>query len=302
LLAWKIEATRIRKGCEVLERARIEWLKQPDRMAAVPYRAWLLLNRTFDLANPRRPNESAPGWRLFQLAFVLAHIPTLASRVPGFEGDFDPTFDEDAASLLYMSTGGGKTEAFFGIVVFALFLDRMRGKKRGITAMMHYPLRLLTVQQAQRLARLLARAEMVRHRNGIDGAPFEIGFWVGGGNTPNRTERANGIVDPEISFIPAWNDARGQDEARLLASSANNDRAYAAAKEAWNKLPICPFCRSDTGTTLRLFPERHHAIGIVCSEPRASEASELAAGTTSVLDCRHGHLPQRPIGSSRNDR
>jgi hypothetical protein len=30
-----------------------------------------------------------------------------------------------------MSTGGGKTEAFFGAVVYAVFLDRLRGKTRG---------------------------------------------------------------------------------------------------------------------------------------------------------------------------
>ena len=59
-----------------------------------------------------------------------------------------------------MSTGGGKSEAFFGILIYALFLDRLRGKRRGITAMVHYPLRLLTLQQARRLMRLLARAEV----------------------------------------------------------------------------------------------------------------------------------------------
>ena len=77
------------------------------------------------------------------------------------------------ASLLYMSTGGGKTEAFFGTLVYALFVDRLRGKKRGITAMMHYPLRLLTVEQAQRLARLLARAEMVRRRESVGGSQLK---------------------------------------------------------------------------------------------------------------------------------
>ena len=80
-----------------------------------------------------------------------ANAITLLKVIAYFRADFD----EDAASLLYMSTGGGKTEAFFGTVVFGLFLDRLRGKRRGVTAMMHYPLRLLTVQQAQRLAKLL---------------------------------------------------------------------------------------------------------------------------------------------------
>jgi Helicase conserved C-terminal domain len=264
LLAWEAEARRIRKGCEMIARSRDAWLADPQSSAAIPYRAWLLLNRAFAEANPQREPEPPPSWYPFQFGFVLAHVPTLASRLREFEADFDAAFDEDAASLLYMSTGGGKTEAFFGALVYALFLDRLRGKKRGVTAMLHYPLRLLTVQQAQRLARLLARAEMVRRRERIGGAPFEIGFWVGSSNTPNRTERSAGKPDPDLAFIPAWNHPRGRDEARLLAGAARDDKAYAKAKEAWNKLPTCPFCGTEGSTALRLFPERHHALGIVC--------------------------------------
>jgi Helicase conserved C-terminal domain len=267
LLAWEREAGRVRKGVDVIIRSRSAWSEEPGSPAAIPYRAWLLLNRTFADANPVKPNEGPSAWRLFQLAFILAHIPTLTSRIPGLESDFDPAFDEDAASLLYMSTGGGKTEAFFGVVVYALFLDRLRGKKRGITAMMHYPLRLLTVQQAQRLSRLLARAELLRQARRVGGAPFEIGFWVGGTNTPNRTESRNGSVDSSIAFIPAWSDSRAKDENVLMTGSSSEDKAYIVAKESWNKLPTCPFCSAEAGTALRRFPKKHNAIGIVCLEP-----------------------------------
>lgn len=264
LNAWDYEARRVELGTALLARSRAEWLNDPTSSRAIPYRAWLLLNRAFHRANPLRENEPLPGWRLFQLAFILAHLPTLVSRLPEFEGDFRPDFDEDAASLLYMSTGGGKTEAFFGTVVFALFLDRLRGKRRGVSAMMHYPLRLLTVQQAQRLARLLAHAEMVRLSERVAGAPFEIGFWVGGGNTPNRTEARSGVVLDELAMIPAWNAPWGRDEAALLDGTAPGERGYAAAHAAWNKLPTCPFCRSETKTALRLFPEEHNRLGILC--------------------------------------
>ena len=266
LLAWEAEAARVRKGCELIARSRAAWLLDRNVAGAIPYRAWLLLNQTFADANPRKKDAPPARWRLFLLAFVLSHIPTLASRVPGFETDFDPAFDEDAASLLYMSTGGGKTEAFFGAVVYAVFLDRLRGKIRGVTAMMHYPLRLLTVQQAQRLARLLARAEMVRRRKQVGGASFEIGFWVGSSNTPNRTERSKGEVDPGIAFVPAWGDARARNEAKLHTSTSSDDKAYVRAKEAWNKLPTCPFCGTEGSTVLRRYPEKHHALGIVCLE------------------------------------
>lgn len=264
LSAWNYEARRVELGVSVLARSRSEWLSNPAASQAIPYRAWLLLNRAFHRANPPSENEPPPGWRLFQLAFILAHLPTLVSRLAEFQGDFRADFDEDAASLLYMSTGGGKTEAFFGTVVFAMFLDRLRGKHRGVSAMMHYPLRLLTVQQAQRLARLLAHAEMIRRAEQVDGAPFEIGFWVGGGNTPNRTEARNGVVLDELTMIPAWNAPRARDEEALLDGTAPGERGYAAALAAWNKLPTCPFCRSETKTALRLFPEEHNRLGILC--------------------------------------
>ncbi|MEQ9449115.1 MAG: hypothetical protein RLN70_09465, partial [Rhodospirillaceae bacterium] len=204
LLAWRGEVARIDRGIQLLVASQIAWQTAPTSLAAAPFRAWLLLNRAFDSANPPRADEAPPGWRLFQMAFVLAHVPTFASRIPEYAGSFDASFDEDAASLLYMATGGGKTEAFFGTLVYALFLDRLRGKHRGVTAMMHYPLRLLTVQQAQRLARLLARAEMVRRAENIAGSSFEIGFWVGGTNTPNSTQKPNGDVSDALRCIPVW--------------------------------------------------------------------------------------------------
>lgn len=282
--AWDYEARRVELGIDTLERSQRAWSSSPASREAIPYHAWLLLNETFNRANPQREGEAQPGWRLFQLAFILAHIPTLASRLPEFHDVFRADFDEEAVSLLYMSTGGGKTEAFFGTVVFGLFLDRLRGKHRGVTAMMHYPLRLLTVQQAQRLARLLAQAELVRVRENVSGAPFEIGFWVGGGNTPNRVEKPAGGVLDDIAMIPAWNTARGADEQALLDGSAPGVSGYRAANAAWNKLPTCPFCRSDTPTALRLFPEEHHRLGIVCLNPRCEwNALHRAAGRQVAL-------------------
>jgi hypothetical protein len=262
LNAWRREASRVDRGAAILKRSQLAWRTEPGGAMAMPYRAWLLLNRTFAAANPRREGERDPGWRLFQLAFILAHVPTLTSRLPGHETDFDASFDEDSASLLYMATGGGKTEAFFGTIVFALFIDRLRGKRRGVTAMMHYPLRLLTIQQAQRLARLLAKAEVVRRQEKVAGAAFELGFWVGGANTPNRTEERAGKVSRELLGVPTWQATPVSEEGRLIDSSQGN-KDYVAARDAWNKLPTCPFCSASTG--LRLFPERHHRLGIVCT-------------------------------------
>ena len=113
---------------------------------AAPYRAWLHTNESFR----RYGGTRFTGWRLFQLAFILAHVPTLASRMPEYADHFEAFRDELSATLLYFPTGGGKSEAFFGLLIYNLFLDRLRGKSRGVTALVRYPLRLLTLQQARR--------------------------------------------------------------------------------------------------------------------------------------------------------
>lgn len=252
--AWRSEAARIRKGVELLQRSQIAFQVDRASVEAIPYRAWLLANKVF------ARNAANPGWRLFQLGFILTHVPTLASRVPGYESFFDHDFDEDSASLLYMSTGGGKSEAFFGVLIYALFLDRLRGKRRGITAMIHYPLRLLTLQQARRLMRLLAHAEVIRHDDQLGGAPFEIGFWVGSNNTPNATAVNETSVTEEMRDIPQiGEDPKGKKEEEFREKRVG----YDAKNESWNKIPRCPFC-DDEQTGLRIIPGEHNRLGIFC--------------------------------------
>jgi hypothetical protein len=95
----------------------------------------------------------------------------------------------DDVDILYFPTGGGKTEAFLGILVFNLFFDRLRGKNSGVTAMLKYPLRLLSVQQVQRVANVLAAAEMIRKAENIGGSAFSLGYYVGDSNTPNSIDK-----------------------------------------------------------------------------------------------------------------
>lgn len=231
------------------------------RQRAVPYLAWLHTNETF----ARYGGTRFTDWRLFQLAFILAHVPTLASRMPAFADRFDADRDELSASLLYFPTGGGKSEAFFGLLIYNLFLDRLRGKRRGVTALVRYPLRLLTLQQARRLMRILVHAELVRLGRGIDGWPFEIGFWVGSGNTPNRAAQGFGGVPPvtmqrypDDSALLAPPQGSGTADARARRRSLQ----YREALESYDKLRVCPACGADTG--MRRYPNQHGRIGIVC--------------------------------------
>lgn len=254
--AWNAEQARVRLGIELLKASQAAYERDATSREAIPYRAWLATNASF-LDAAKMAN---PGWRLFQLAFVLAHIPTVASRMPEFEAYFREDYDEAKATLLYMSTGGGKSEAFFGILIFTLFFDRLRGKQRGVSAMIHYPLRLLTLQQAQRLMRLLAKAEMRRRDLGLGGASFEIGFWVGSSNTPNATTigESDRRTD-QVRDIPTWAEEALEAEEVLV----QNNQSYSGLKDSWNKLPRCPFC--DGETVLRIVPEQQHRLGIICT-------------------------------------
>jgi hypothetical protein len=269
--AYRRESGYIRAGVRLLldsrDAARAVMARAPlgswsgfDARAA-PWEAWLLTNQAF----AKYGGDRFTDWRLFQLAFVLAHVPTLASRMPEYADRFDADRDELSASLLYFATGGGKSEAFFGLLAFSLFLDRLRGKHRGVTALVRYPLRLLTLQQARRLMRILARAELVKLRRRVPGAPFEIGFWVGSGNTPNRVAQGFGGV-PAITLAGYANDEgllnppQGDTEAERAAR--RRSERYKETLEAYDKLRTCPCCGNPTG--MRRYPSQDRRIGIVC--------------------------------------
>lgn len=250
IAAQRAEARYIERGVEILITSK----KASDQLTgdrangrsleprAAPWRAWTLTNEAFAL---RDAPDTSRGWRLFQMAFVLAHIPVFVSRMQEWREFHDAMLDEDGVSLLYFPTGGGKSEAFYGTLLFAMFLDRLRGKDRGVTAMIRYPLRLLTLQQAQRLLKLVARAEMVRRRHEIGEWPFEMGFWVGSQNTPNHY----GAFRAEIPLV---SDASFADDSGLDGETGDEDqrargRRYSEAREAFNKIPECPVCGEPTG-------------------------------------------------------
>lgn len=138
-------------------------------------------------------------------------------------------------------------------------LDRLRGKHRGVTALIRYPLRLLTIQQAQRCAGVLAHGERIRNRYKYGGDSLAIGFWVGSGGSPNY-HREKGVKSiPNVSSVPP--DLANE---QLLRAK---DSKYSAAMRAWRKLSNCPFCGSETA--LRLFVAHGcQTLGHVCTDIR----------------------------------
>ena len=99
IASYRREAARVALGIDLLEHSFAAFSKDSASREAAPYKAWLLVNKTFAASGQSRGIED---WRLFQLAFVLAHIPTLASRMPQYNRSpwFDPAFDEETATEL----------------------------------------------------------------------------------------------------------------------------------------------------------------------------------------------------------
>ena len=150
-------------------------------------------------------NPSNRSWRQFQLAFILLCIPSLT----------DPAHPErsqgDAlADLLFFPAGGGKTEAYLGLVAYTLAIRRLQGivgegseavdGRDGVAVLMRYTLRLLTTQQFQRAATLMCASELLRQRRAqtderYAGTPFRLGMWVGGSVSPNQSRDAERFTE-----------------------------------------------------------------------------------------------------------
>jgi len=128
--------------------------------------------------------ESA-GWRAFQLAFVLLNLDGI------FKPDDDRNWDKrnNWVDLVWFPTGGGKTEAYLGLIALTIINRRKEFKKKGggTAAIMRYTLRLLTMQQFQRASLVIMALELIRRWSDYElgDEPINIGLWVGKNSIPN---------------------------------------------------------------------------------------------------------------------
>lgn len=142
------------------------------------------------------------SWRPFQLGFLLLSLPGISDPLhPLRSGD-----DSAVADLLWFPTGGGKTEAYFGVAAYTMAWRRLQGEvagydgHHGLAVLMRYTLRLLTVQQFQRASALICAMETLRRTRVEAGdvrwghEPLRLGLWVGQKTTPNRTEDSAAAV------------------------------------------------------------------------------------------------------------
>ena len=164
------------------------------------------------------------NWRAFQLAFLLMQLDGVA---------FEEGIDRAIIDLIWFPTGGGKTEAYLGVMSFLLWHQRLLMKRGvggpprdGTNVLMRYTLRMLTTQQFQRAASLICAMEYIRRNPSIfpgadvPGRRFALGLWIGGDGTPNKIDDAKRAVN---AF------KRGDTEGNPLV------------------LTECPWCRTEIG-------------------------------------------------------
>lgn len=147
----------------------------------------MYLQRKQTLKNRGITNVSNISWYPFQLAFILHELISFIEP----EGT-----ERKKADLLWFPTGGGKTEAYLGIAAFVIFLRRLRNNSNcGVTVIMRYTLRLLTLQQFERASMMIVACEILRRKYDLFDMPISIGLWVGNNLTPNKLEDAKESLD-----------------------------------------------------------------------------------------------------------
>lgn len=167
----KLANDRIREGIRLL--AERDDLRE----------AFCLANRAMGMAARKKRPNAEPGWRLFQLAFLLLSLA-------GLDDPLHP--DRERAELIFFPTGGGKTEAYLGVIATTLLLRRIRGQDAphrglGVAVILRYTLRLLTLDQLGRAAALVCALELLRRQDPRRLGPerFSVGLWVGSSATAN---------------------------------------------------------------------------------------------------------------------
>jgi hypothetical protein len=187
--------------------------------------------------NPERYTEGkVPRWHLFQLAFLLLNLPALAD--PRRE-------DRDDVELIFFPTGGGKTEAYLGVIAVVLLLRRLRGQVRpdgglGVAVILRYTLRLLTLDQLARAATLICALEVLRREDQarLGDVRFAVGLWVG------RTATANTLAEVKIRILDYKN-----------SSSSRAESPF--------PLTLCPWCNEPLGQDSLTLEPRENPLDVI---------------------------------------
>lgn len=235
--------SRMRHGASVLRKTPLA-----ARAFGIANRAMLNQMAQYDLS---RGHGKSPGhyhWRPFQLAFLLMVIESVINE----DSEFRDTVD-----LIWFPTGGGKTEAYLGLIAFQIVWRRLTNPASGggTTVLMRYTLRLLTAQQYVRAARLICALELIRRQASDLGTdPITVGMWVGDAASPNTVDSARKIVRQALQ-------ATGAPPLKLV-------------------IDCCPWCLAPFNAPLN-YDATASRFNFRCVDP----ACEFAQTGTGILPC-----------------
>jgi hypothetical protein len=210
--------------------------------------AFNIANRAIHLSNQwKNPNWDF-RWRKFQLAFALASVESLTNV---------DSPNRDALDLLWVATGGGKTEAYLLLMAYAIVHRRLQFKHgqsqsqwHGVDVITRYTLRLLTIQQSRRTLGTVTALEYLRnmgwspdtnkdhHSEPFSSQPVSLGLWVGTSLTPNR-------LGVEGNPFGKDNQPRDGNALRVLRWGHNLTDSQLSKFPEPAQILSCPACNSD---------------------------------------------------------
>ena len=164
------------------------------------------------------------NWRAFQIGYFLNVLTSLIDSKDSFK---------DVVDVLWIPTGGGKTEAYLAIMAFIAAYRRLVYNDQsslsdpnkpllgdyGVTVLSRYTLRLLSSQQVLRTLKVVSAMEYLRsvgwkpeHFTGSVNwgrTRFSIGFLVGAATTPNSLKGAIKNLEkyPDRDYSVSWDQA-----------------------------------------------------------------------------------------------
>lgn len=254
-------------------------------------KAFNIANRSIHLSNEWQRSITGRGqdfrWRKFQLAFALLSLESIAN----------PTSEDRAElDLLWVATGGGKTESYLLLMAFAIVVRRLQAQNdpslpqwHGVDVLTRYTLRLLTIQQSRRTSRMVTALEYLRNTGWSPNGEFHrfseevvsLGVWVGGSLTPNYL---SGNKDTNsLNNLYGSRELNGLSAIRLLkfGDQLSPDQKKKVAEPA--QLQNCPACDAHLAFPLSsASPQSVNRIHWVCTIQRMSQSALESLALSNV--------------------
>ena len=128
-------------------------------------------------------------WYRYQLGFIIAGFNQVKNKNSSY------------VMVLNVPTGGGKTYAYLGLILFLTIYERLKGRKSGVTGWIKFPLRMLSIQQLEIVTKLVSAVYIACKDKKVPGDPISVGYLVGKrAGTPNKYEDAKDKIVAKDDF------------------------------------------------------------------------------------------------------